>query len=465
MFLGRQNELDFLNQRYESENGELLILYGRRRVGKTELLREFTQGKENVFYTCTECTDERQLHSFSDRLLSRNIPASKYLTEFTNWRQALESVRDMGGNGKKLLIIDEFPYMVNSNHSIPSILQELWDSGLKNERVMIVLCGSAMSFIEKEILAEKNPLYGRATGILKLLPLPFYDAARFFSGYSNTDKVIAYSVLGGIPYYLQQFNSKKSLAENITRHILTRGSILYSEVEFLMRQELRETAIYNTIIQAVALGNTRLNEIYNKTQIDKSKLSVYLNNLIGLGIIRREYSLSDGNAERANVQRGLYRVTDPFFRFWFAFVFPNISELESGDAAGIYRHVVEPYLEEFASVIFEDVCRQYLRRLNQKDELPFHFTRIGSWWNKTDEIDIMAADREGRNLILGECKFRKKAAFNFADMAHALSKYKSDKETVLTWFFFSQSGFTKEVWEAAKAEETGIRLVALADMI
>jgi len=395
-------------------------------------------------------------------MLARGIPAARYVQTFSDWEQALGSVSELPGSGKKLLIIDEFPYMVKSNPSIPSILQNLWDSRLKDGDVMIVLCGSAMAFLEKEVLSEKNPLYGRATGILKMNEMDFYEAVEFFPAYSNLDRVIAYAVLGGIPHYLKQFDRNRPLEENIKGSILQRGSILYSEVEFLMRQELRETTVYNTIIGAVALGNTKLNDIFQKTQIDKNKLTVYLRNLINLGIVRREFPVSDGIKEQANVQRGLYQITDNFFRFWYAFVFPNMSELETGDVDGIYEHAILPVLEQYASHIYEDVCREYLRRLNRQDALPFRFTRIGRWWNKDAEIDIMATDLDRKNFLIGECKF-KESAFDLSEMNAAVMKFRPIKETAKMYYcLFSKSGFTDDVETAAKKRD--IRLVRLDEM-
>ena len=242
MFIGREAELAFLQSKYEEKKGQLIVLYGRRRVGKTETLKEFCKGKPHVFYSCTQSTDKVQLAKFSKQVFKENIPAKKYISEFADWESAFRSVLDLPyGDQKKMLIIDEFPYMCKGNKSIPSILQNLWDTDLKDQNVMIVLCGSAMSFIEKDLLAEKNPLYGRATGIYKMTEMGFYDAVKFFPDYSDADKVLAYSILGGIPHYLRQFNPDISVAENIKRNILTKGCVLYSEVEFLLHQELRET--------------------------------------------------------------------------------------------------------------------------------------------------------------------------------------------------------------------------------
>ncbi|MBQ4563227.1 MAG: ATP-binding protein [Lachnospiraceae bacterium] len=462
MFLGREDELKLLEEKYQSKGGQLLIVYGRRRVGKTEMLRKFCENKEHVFYACAECPDEKQLALFGERILHKGIPASKYLTRFSDWQQAFESIAELPGDGKKLLVIDEFPYMVKNNASIPSVLQNLWDARLKDENVMIILCGSAMSFMEKEILAEKNPLYGRATGILKMREMDVYDAVKFLPNYSPLEKITAYAVLGGIPHYLKQFDDRLSIAENIQKNILTRGSILYSEVEFLMRQELRETSVYNAIIEAIALGNTKLNGIYQKTQIERSKLSAYLRNLMDLGIICREFSVDDGVKEQANVQRGIYQVTDNFFRFWYAFVFPNGSELESGDHAGVWKYEVEPELDRYVSLTFESVCRQFLRRENRRENLPFRYAKIGRWWNKTEELDILAVDRRGENYLIGECKY-KNSPFTFGDMMHMQKKFLPKREdSGMYYFMFSKSGFAEEVKRYAK--ENGLFTVGPDDL-
>ena len=354
MFIGRKQELQFLEKQYSGAGGNLVVLYGRRRVGKTETLHEFCKGKPHVFYSCREISDKLQLRSFSEKMLREKIPAADYIREFADWESALKSVLQLPyGDQKKLLIIDEFPYMCKGNDSIPSILQTLWDECLKDENIMLVLCGSAMSFIEKELLSEKNPLYGRATGIYKMDAMGFYDAAQFFPTYSHRDKIMAYAVLGGIPHCLRQFDPVLTLEENIKQSILTKGCVLYSEVEFLLRQELRETTLYNSIIEAVALGCTKLNDISVKSLVDDtSKTSVYLKNLMELEIIKREFSVNDGIKERANVSRGLYRLTNNFFRFWYAFVFTNISELESQSCMSLLHW----FLRTFAVNMSEN-CR------------------------------------------------------------------------------------------------------------
>ena len=410
MFIGREKELEFLNSRYNSNKAEFIVVYGRRRIGKTEVLLEFCKDKQAIFYSCKEYTDNLQLKSFSEKILSTDIPASKYISNFNDWESAFSSICDLSGDNKKVLIIDEFPYMCKGNSSIPSILQILWDEKLKNENIMLILCGSSMSFIEKEILAEKNPLYGRATGIYKMEEMPYYDAIKFFDNYSNEDKMIAYSILGGIPHYLKQFDKNLSLEDNIKMNILSKGSVLYSEVEFLLHQELREVTVYNSIIEAIALGNTSFNDIYVKTQIDKQKLSVYIKNLIDLKIIEREFPALTSLKEKVNVNRGLYSLVDNYFCFWYSFVYHYYTELERGDVEGIWRFFIKDNLHKIASRIFEKVCIDYLMELNKLGELPFYVCNASRWWGNINkyindkkqsvacEIDILASDKNKKQF-------------------------------------------------------------------
>lgn len=480
MFIGREAELQFLNDKYEENKGQLIVLYGRRRVGKTETLREFCKGKPHIFFSCTQTTDRVQLAKFSKQLLKEDILAKQYVTEFADWEKAFRAILDLPyGDEKKLVIIDEFPYMCRGNKSIPSILQNLWDAEFKNSNVMLILCGSAMSFIEKELLAEKNPLYGRATGIYKMKEMGFYDAIKFFPDYSPKDKVITYAVLGGIPHYLNQWNPKLSVAENIKRNILTKGCILYSEVDFLLHQELRETPIYNSIIEAVALGNTKLNDISQKSLVeDTSKTSVYLKNLIELGIVEREFSVDAGIKEQANTNRGTYRLTDNFFRFWYAFGYTNFSQLEDGDVEGVYDYAVEPLLHEFVSFSFEDVCKEFVREMQKKNELPFRYNKMGRWVGKTTirdenavdglrvaetEIDLLGIGRGAKEYLVGECKF-KKSPFSYSEYLDTLAKLTPMKQKAKFYYaLFSENGFDEKIESAA--EENDVRLYTLEDIV
>ncbi|MCD8336629.1 MAG: ATP-binding protein [Lachnospiraceae bacterium] len=494
MFIGREQELRFLEEKYTEKKGQLIVLYGRRRIGKTETLREFCKNKPHFFYSCTQSTDPIQLARFSAQLLTEDIPAKRYLSVFPDWERAFRALMDLPyGEQKRLVVLDEFPYMCRANASIPSILQNIWDAGWKDSNVMLILCGSAMSFIEKELLAEKNPLYGRATGIYKMKAMSFYDVIKFFPNYSNRDKILTYAILGGVPHYLKQWDPNLSVAENIKRNILTKGCVLYSEVEFLLHQELRETPIYNSIIEAVALGSTRLNEISQKSMIDDTaKTSVYLRNLVELGIVEREFSVDSQIKEKANTKRGIYRLTDHFFRFWYRFGFTNLSLLEDGDAEGVFRYSIEPELSDFAALPFEDVCREFVKKLQKKNEMPFRYARMGRWWGRTtvrcderrhglstqnpyemdkandvtiaeSEIDLLAFDQDGKKYLVGECKF-KNSVFRYSEYLDTKAKLAPLKKNADFYYvLFSASGFDEKIIEEADGER--LRVFSLDDIV
>ena len=462
MFYGREEELAFLGSKFNNQKGQLIVLYGKRRIGKTELLRQFCKDKAHIFYVCRECTDLEQLELYSKKLLE-SFGEKSHSIIFRDWETAFSYTKKMPDEVKKLVIIDEFPYMVYNNSSIPSILQNLWDEVLKNENVMIILCGSSMSFIEKEILGEKSPLFGRATGIYKLSELDYFTSAGFFNNMNTVDKITAYSILGGVPYYLLQFDDNISLERNIVDNILRKGSVLYNEVEFLMKQELRETAIYYSIVEAVALGNTKLNHIYLKTQIEKTKIQVYLKNLINLNIIKREYPVTQSVKKMANSQNGLYNLKDNYFRFYFRFIFPNLSELEAGDIDGVYEYQIKPHMNEFVSFVYEDICIQYLRNLNKAGSLPFRFSKIGRWWDKKNEIDIAAFDDRG-NVLLGECKWRNtKISIKDLDLLKQKLQYFDKEHEYVFYYLFSKSGFDEGIKNIAKYDDN-LKLVDLSSM-
>ena len=464
MFVGREQEFRFLQECYESDKAELIMIYGRRRIGKTELLKQFSKDKQAVFFSCTECTDKEQLVRFSKSMFKMGIPAAKFLDVFADWEIAFRNITEIPTDKKPILIIDEFPYMCKANPEIPSILQNLWDNELSEHNIMLILSGSAISYIEDKLLGEKNPLYGRATGIYKLKPLSFTESKSFFPGYDIEDQVTAYAILGGVPYYLEQFNQNLSVAENTKRHILRKGCVLYSEVEFLLRQELRETRVYNTIIEAVALGSNTLSLLYSKTQIEKTKITAYLKNLIELGIIEREFSVLNSQKERQGTSKGMYRLTDSFFRFWYSFVYGSYSELETGDVEGVWRYMIEPQLHQFVSHSYEIICIEYLRQRNKEDTLPFHFAKIGRWWDNVnrvvdgkkrtvpEEIDIVATDYANKNFLLAECKFRHEPT-DIDVLRHLQQKFPADKYGgEYHYAIFSFYGFTPKLRQVAKKE-------------
>ena len=460
-FIGRQEELSKFENRYRSANAELVFLYGRRRVGKTEFLRKFADDKEAFFFTAIESDDNEQRERFKQRMLSFGFDGEP--SSLNDWEGIFRNLKKLKSKGKILVVIDEFQYVFMGKRAIASILQNVWDEYLSKENVMLVLCGSAMSFIENKVLGSKNPLYGRATAIFKMKELTFEEASQFFPGYSLNEKIAAYSILGGIPFYLKQFSPELSIAENIRQNILSRETILYNEVEFMLKQELRETATYNTIISAIALGNTKLNEISQKTQIEITKVNVYLKNLTDLNIVVKEYSISETIKKSANVQNGLYKISDKFFRFWYRYVYSNREDIETGNTEYLAQEVAENASTVYAALCFEELCIEYIRKLNAKRELPFTAKQIGRVWAKGFEIDVGATD--GRSMLLGECKWTNSPVG--VDVLNDLKeKIGSNKELAgyerYVLYLFSKSGFTPALKE--EAERGGVVLIVAGEM-
>lgn len=473
MFIGRTQELLFLNEHYLSSKAEFIVLYGRRRVGKTELLTEFCKDKPNLFFACTETTDKQQFLKFSECVLSYGNSRS-LIKAFADWEDIFSRLPDLAGNSRLVVVIDEFPYMCKGNTSIPSILQSLWDHKLKHSNLMIVISGSSLSFMEDEILSSKNPLYGRMTGNYKLEPMPFGDAIKFFPHYSTEEKIIAYSILGGIPHYLIQFDQNISLRENVVKNILSKGSVLFNEVEYILHQEFREPAVYNTIAEAIAYGSSRFNEISERSQLESSKLYPYLKAMIEIGLITHEFSVTETSKNMTKRTQGEYKLTDSFFAFWYSFCYPYLSELVQGEAQTVYEEIIQPNLHRISAAPFENICIYYLRHLRKIGQVPFRFLKIGRFWGKvthkaegekpyttSEEIDIYATDSTQTKYILGECKFTNEP-FDMSQLKKLQAKLSLQGEV---WYYlFSLSGFTDSVKEYA-ANNTNTILITAEDIL
>ncbi|MCR5150895.1 MAG: ATP-binding protein [Clostridiales bacterium] len=474
MFIGREQELEFLNKRYKSNQAEFIVVYGRRRVGKTELLTEFCRDKPSFFYICNEYTGSKQFASFSDALFAFAPSLHKSIRRFSDWEDAFSALGELPGDKKTVVVIDEFPYMCRGDKSIPSVIQNLWDSKLRNANIMFIISGSSISFIEDELLGVKNPLYGRATGIYKLEPMPFEDAVKFFPDYSDEDKILAFSVLGGVPHYLKQFDPDNTLENNIKEKILTKGTVLFNEVEYILHQELREPVAYITLLEAIAYGNCKFGEICSNAHMESSKVSVYLKNLLELGFVMREFPVLTTAKDKTKKNIGEYRLSDNFFRFWFAYAYRYMSELEQGEAEIIWRQVIEKDLHRFASKTFEEVAIRYLRLQNRFGLLPFTFLSVGRWWGNVkhrdekgkpyslpEEIDILACSEHEKRFIIGECKFRNEA-FDMRELEKLRAKHERKGE--IYYYLFSLGGFTDKVKEEANIQNN-IALITPSDML
>ncbi|MBE0460497.1 MAG: ATP-binding protein [Candidatus Aminicenantes bacterium] len=448
MFINRTAELNYLESLNKIKRSRLLILYGRRRIGKTELLRQFSKDKKHLFFSSDLSSEQEQLRQFTEKIYQLTRDSFLQNQPFNSWEALFRYVFDHLSKTIPLVIIDEFPYLCISNDALPSIIQKIWDENEKTSSIFLILCGSYMSFMEREVLGSKSPLYGRRSGQIILKPLNFKDINEFFPGYSMHELVYSYAVVGGSPAYLQRFNSRKTIEQNIKEEIMNKNAFLYIEPRFLLIEELREPSVYFSILKAIAYGKTRLNDIVQETGLkERYKVNKYLSVLRELHIIKREVPITEDKPHKS--RKGIYLLTDPFFRFWFRYIFPNMSYLEEGDIDFVWKEKIKPDFDNFVGFIFEDICIQKLKSLNIVNKLPFKAKSIGRWWDRNHEIDIVAFDDKG-SFLFCECKWTaKKIGLNTLDDLR--KKAEKFPDAVIKYYgFFSKSGFTKELEELSK---------------
>lgn len=447
MFVNRRSELDLLEKHYKSGRAELFVLYGRRRVGKTELLAHFCQGKRHVFFVADQVPEPTLRANLSKAINDVIFGVGQVSAVYNTWDDLLNTLAKQAQTERLVVVIDEFPYLVASDPSLTSILQRTWDRTLKNTQIMLVLNGSYIGMMEETVLGYKAPLYGRRTAQYLLEPLEFIDAQLFFPSYSAEDRLRAYAVYGGTPAYLQTIQPDQSLQTNIIEGILTRGSALYDEVRFVLQQELREPRNYFAVLQAIASGNTRQNEIKQAAALEN--ITPYLETLQQLHLVERIVPVTESQPHKS--RRGVYRLKDNFLRFWFRFVLPHHSQLERGAKEVVFDTVISPDLDAFTSNVFEQVCQQYFWRNGLYGKLPFLPRQIGGWWQANEEIDLVLLS--DTHTMLVECKWsRRPVGVDILEQLEAKSKRlmkEVDGQTLL-FGLCSRSGFTEQMVELAK---------------
>lgn len=333
MFIGREQELNVLNKLYDSDKFEFTVIYGRRRVGKTALISEFVKNKEAIYFTGIESNELQNLYNFS-KCIFEYSSKDQLGASFDSFQKALEFVFTISRNKRIVLVIDEYPYVARSSKSLASTLQLLIDKNKDKTKLFLILCGSSMSYMEDHVLAYKSPLYGRRTAKIKIEPFNFFDACKYFKKYSNENKAIAYGIMGGTPQYLMQIDDNLSIEDNIKNTFLNPTSFIYEETNNLLKQEVREPALYYAVISAVAEGASKLNEIANKIGEGTSVCATYIKNLIALGIIRKETPYGEKIGKKT-----IYSIQDNMFSFWYRFVPSNTSSIAIGASNVAYRRI------------------------------------------------------------------------------------------------------------------------------
>lgn len=456
-FLCREKELKELNDFYSKAGFQMLVVYGRRRVGKSTLLREFVKGKKSIFYTAVKSTFDRNIELLGKAVLKSLSPDYSNLS-FSTFSDILDFVGRASQKERIVFVIDEIPYLAESDKGILSMLQNAIDDNFQNGNMFLILCGSSISFMEDEVLSEKSPVFGRRTGQIELKPFSYNESAEFVKSYSNEDKALTYGVTGGVAKYLSLFDDGKSVEKNITDLFFNSSGYLYEEPTNLLTQEFRNVSTYNAIIEAIASGRDRVSEIADESGIEISTVSHALTNLIKTGIVRKECAIT----EETNKKKLLYVLNDKMFRFWYKFIPDGISLIELGQGEKYFEDSVKPYISEFMGGVFEEMCRAFTMQLSIKGVLPL-LNKVGKWWganptekNETD-IDVVGINKKKKYLVLGECKYRNKIIdTDVINTLYSRGHLISDKYKIASYLIYSKNGFSEQAKRLAEENQTMI---------
>ena len=456
-FVNRKSELLYLEKEYQHPGCNFVVIYGRRRVGKTRLIKEFVQGKPHIYFLCDREIEINLLRRMKTSIaLFLNDEVLEKM-EVKDWDGIFLYLLDRADASQKIvIIIDEFQYLAKANPAIPSIFQRLWDEKLQHKNIFLILCGSLIHRMYNTTLSYKSPLYGRRTGQMKLNPIGFYDFQNFFPDLSFAQLVEYYAVAGGVPKYIEIFDPDKSIFENIEVSILNKNEYLYHEPRFILNEEVTEATNYFSILQTIAHGEHKIGNIAARLNISASNLTKYIEILIELDILERQVPVTEKFPNKS--KKGLYFIKDNFFRFWCSYIFPFQSQLEM-ENIGYVLEKVQNSFSMFVAPIFESVSAELVAHWNASGLLPAHFQRWGRWWDRDSEIDVIALNEETKEILFCECKWTSQPV-DFP-VLHELR----EKAKHVNWFtnnrkeyflLFSKSGFTSQL--EAYARKHGILL-------
>ncbi|MCD8021952.1 MAG: ATP-binding protein [Lachnospiraceae bacterium] len=486
MFYCREEELRTMNRRYERNRFECVIIYGRRRVGKTALINEFCKDKRTIYFSALNASSRENLEALSKAIYTCKNPDSMSVVTFGSYADALDEITAMAVQERLVFVIDEYPYLARAENSISSRLQHIIDHKWQDSQLYLILCGSSMSFMEYQVLGYESPLYGRRTAQLRIQALTYREMTAFHPGLSAEDQALLYGITGGIPHYINKLDveapprfdqrqtvpsteknathldsaAQNSLDRALLENLFAPSGYLFEEPENLLKQELREPGIYNSVITAVAGGASRANEIATRVGLESGVCAKYLKVLLDLGILKKKSPIT----EKAG-RKTIYAIEDNFFRFWYRFVPRNMSVINAGRMSFVYEQAVKQNLPGYMGLVFEKMCQDYL--LRYAEDLPIVLGDIGEWWGndaitRTEiQIDIVGTSVEGNEYLIGSCKYKNEKIG--VDELELLRRYASvfRKNGVFHYYIFSKGGFTTSLIEL---ERNGIvKLLTLND--
>ena len=451
-FVNRRKELETLRKEYSRKEASFMVIYGRRRVGKTALIKEFCKDKRSIMFLATEENETENRNAFKDAVAEALDHTLLREAQVTRWETIFDSVAGECDKAKDrlILVMDEFQYLGKANPAFPSILMKIWDEKLKDKNIMLILCGSLINMMTSQVLNYDSPLYGRRTAQIRLQQIAFEHYKEFMPEESQDSQILHYAVTGGVPKYIELFEHTEDIYEGIRDNILSDTSFLYEEPTFLLQKEVTEIGSYFTILKTIAAGNHKLGKIAGVMEVKQTSLVKYLKILIELDLLEREVPVTEENPEKS--KKGLYFIKDNFIKFWFQFIYPNKGLLEAGREEYVFQKIKHNFIDNHVSYVYENICRE--KMWTQPEFSNISFNRVGRFWGNQDvEIDIVAYDSFGKEIIFGECKYSVNPKdvdilYNLEQKSVYVDWKKNDRKEY--YCIYSRSGFTKELMELAR---------------
>ena len=463
MFIGRKNELRVLEETYKKPGFQMTVIYGRRRIGKSRLITEFIKNKRASYYVASQSSFQDNVKKWSAGFIMDLFPTMEGMS-FDNPESFFQFIGNSCTEEKLIIALDEIPYIAEADVSFLSRFQVAIDTIFASKNIYLIICGSAIGFMEKEVLSEKSPIFGRRTNQIFLKPFDYLDSARFTPRYSYEEKAIVYGVTGGVAKYLTLFDDSISLDENLINHYFNPSGYLYEEPLNLLSQEFRTINTYYSVIEVCAGGSNKVNEIADKAHISTATLSYVLRNLMTIGVVSRRFPMTEAQTKK----KTSYEISDGMYRFWFRFI-PSARaaiELNRGDV--FYYNYVKKKLHSFMGRVFEDMCRYYTLYEGLEGRLNCLVTNVGGWWgpghdHKPTDIDVVGLDDVEKKAVIGECKFKNEVLDKESYEALMNRRGLIDKRyREVQYLFFSLSGYSK--WVEEHMDPKYDRLITLEDM-
>ncbi len=465
IFINRFSDFDKLDDLWGKKGARFLVLYGRRRVGKTALIAKFASEKQLLHWIAYRTSSTEQLNDFSRQVYSYLNDGEGPEDNFSygSWKNAFEAIAAFARDKDIGIFIDEFPYLVEADPSIPSLLQSVWDSKLSKGRIFFGLSGSRIGMMKDEILDPRGPLYGRATSVLYLQPIDIFNMAHFFPRYGPVQLIEAFGITGGVPKYFEFISDSKPVLKNVEEAVKSGTTLLTAEADLLLNEEFRETRIYISILRALGLrmGSLELKGLSSACGVESKSLSKYLDQLIELKFVKRKVS---AGVDPAQSRKSLYYICDQFLAFYFRFIAPHLQNIEKGLTNDVVGDVHDNFDAYIGKRVFEEICREWLFIAADERKLSFVPDSIGEYWDREMQVDVYSVSRHDQMMLVGESKWsnKKVGAEVLQDLEMRAKKLNKKNDYYYQLALFSRAGFTPQLLDIAA--KRNILLVTLKDM-